>query len=221
MHHIDLADLSGRADGHLHLYLAERTCGSLLVLVSRAPDAEETEPLAAALTAEGWHVLDVRLAADGDVGAATILHALKDATARLLPPSAGRFPVILIADSAAVLPACIAVRQSHRQAEQPVIGGVAMVDGFENAGRQADDAVSKLAGIEDLAVLVAAYRGTGEGRRAGLSYHRHLQQSGRESHFIVLPREGPSPHDRLADPRDPFGREIRWLLGPVNSRTLS
>jgi hypothetical protein len=215
MQRIDLEPSSSHRGADSVLYLADRPSKRLLAwidtdVVGNVPGITK---LAHELTDEGWNVLHIRAAADA--GADAIAGAIAAATSRgdasLGPPH-----VVVIAEAASVTAACAAVRNSHRRSEGVAIAGLVTVDATPDS--TARD-WSSLAEITGLATLIATRRSSGAARHSGLVYHRHLQSLDRNTHFMVLTDDGRSVAERLADPGDAFGREVRWLLEPVNSRT--
>src|SRR5690606_38921812 len=106
----------------------------LLVVQADAQNTDEVATFANALTADGWNVLHIVAAnptADADAAATMILDSLKRVTSEMKAAPTTSLEIVAIADGAAALPACMTVLQSHRHATLPAIGGIAMIDAFE------------------------------------------------------------------------------------------
>jgi hypothetical protein len=91
------------------------------------------------------------------------------------------------------------------------------VDAFADDG--VNEICQKLATLQNLASIWAVHREERALREATLKHHVDLQARGRETHFLVLPDRTRSLAQQLVDARDPLGREMRWLLDPVHSRS--
>jgi hypothetical protein len=159
------------------------------------------------LTAEGWNVLDVPLAPTSDVAAAAT--AIVDALARAAT-TLSRAPRVIVIAATDAVPAAIAAVLAL-----PAIAAVVTVDSPISDSETA----KSLAAIEGLITLTVASRQSWQARQHGLALHRHLQSRHRDSHFMVLAEDDRALSSRLADVCDPLGRELRWLLDPVNSRS--
>ena len=227
MRHIDLSSSDGNSYGKPGLYLTEPSSGRLLLVVqANTQDSTDVVMFADALTADGWNVLHIVAAnptADADAAATMILDTLKRATAEINADPKTPLQIVAIADGAAALPACMTVLQSHRHATLPAIGGIAMIDAFEQPATESpaprmSDIAAELAKLDGLATIVAARRSSTDTRRTGMSYHRQLQALGRETHYLVLAETDTPLLAQLADAQNAPGREIRWLLDPVHSR---
>lgn len=227
MRHIDLSPSDGNSCGKPGLYLTEPASDRLLLVVQAdAQNTDEVATFANALTADGWNVLHIVAAnptADADAAATMLLDTLKRATSEMKAAPTTSLQIVAIADGAAALPACMTVLQSHRHATLPAIGGIVMIDSFEQPATESpaprmSDIAAELARLDGLATIVAARRTSADTRRTGMSHHRQLQALGRETHYLVLAETDTPLLAQLADPQKALGREIRWLLDPVHSR---
>jgi hypothetical protein len=209
MQRIDLTESPEQDKGSAVPHQADHPAGPLLLCAVRtdADDFGPIDPLVEALTAEGWNVLDVPLAPIADVAAAAaqIVNALADATSTL----SGAPRVVIIAAADAV-PAALAVVLAL-----PAIAAIVTVD----TPMSDADMAKSLAAIEGLTTLTVASRQSSQARRHGLALHRRLQSLDRDTHFMVQAESDRALSHRLSDPRDPLGRELRWLIDPVNSRS--
>jgi hypothetical protein len=204
MQRIELKTLSG-SDAAGVLYTADHPANRLLLWIGGTGDIEK---LATALTAEDWNVLHVGTAPDANADA--IIGALA-AAASHGDTSTGPLRIVAVAEPASVPTACAAVLETHRRGNGTAIAGLVTID-------DVSDGAASLVDIADLTTLIVARRHATQARQSGLAWHRRLQAQGRDVHFMVL-EDGGSLMDQLTDPRDPLGREVRWLLDPVNSRT--
>jgi hypothetical protein len=205
MQRIELKALSGSEAAGV-LYAAHQPAKCLLLWIG-GPGAGAIETPTNTLTAEGWNVL---LAPNTDADG--IIAALAAAASHGAPSTSPR--IVAVAEAASASAACAAVLALHRRGEGMAIAGFVTVDAVPDI---ATDPWSSLADITGLATLIAARRPATQARQSGLAWHQHLQARGRDTHFMVL--EDNALTDQLADPRKAFGRELRWLLEPVNSRT--
>jgi hypothetical protein len=197
------------------LYRADRSSNTLLVWIDAdgEVDVAGIEKLARVLTDEGWNVLHVRTAPDANA------HTIVETIAAAVPHSnlsVGPPRIIAVAEASSVAAACTAVLDSHQRNVAPAISGLVAIDATPDGTA---DPWASLAGISGLTTFIAARLSAGEARLKGLAYHRQLQSLERNAHFMVLADGGRSVATQLADPRDAFSREVRWLLEPVNSRT--
>lgn len=225
MRHIDLSPSDKKPRGKSRLYLTEPPSRRLLLVVQAdAQNHRDVATFATALTAESWNVLHVALPrGDADAVATIILDTLARAASELTAVPIASLQIVAVAYGAVALPACIATLQSHRQMKQPMIGGIATIDAFEQSAaistaHRMPDIAAELAELDGLATLVAARRLSAETRRAGMSYHQQLQALGRETHYLVLAENDAPLLTQLADAHGALGREVRWLLDPVHSR---
>jgi len=164
-----------------------------------------------AYVAEGWNVLEIGCPA-ADTNALSI--GIIDAVARARSRSEGA--TLFIADRGMASPAGNAIVLGHKDRLLAGPCGLVTIDAFAEDGFPA--ICETLAGLDTLATIWAVHRGARSLRERTLRHHAKLQASGRETHFIVVPDPGKSLAQRLADSRDPLGRETRWLLDPVHSR---
>jgi hypothetical protein len=225
MRHIDISSPEN-ANAAAALYLAEPASHRLLlVMEAGTSNHDESATLAETMTLEGWNVLHlvVTKAVDAASVAAAINEALSRAAAQLTSTATKPLLIVAVADEAAALATCMAVLQSHRQADLPTIGGIVTVDAFASTSSAHDisNITTELMQLDALATVIAARRSSPAARNGGMSYHQLLQAKGRETHFVVLAENGSTLFQRLADARDSFGREVRWLLNPVHSRNVA
>jgi hypothetical protein len=204
--------LSGSSGTTGVLYPAERPDSRLLVWIGPHDGAEGSQP-ANSLTGEGWNVLHTGIAPGRD-DAATIAGIVGALTAAMSHVPKAR--IVAVADGTSVPAACAAVLETYRRDDVAAIGGLVVVDAVPD---MAAAVWASLSGLSTLTTLIAARQPSREARQSGLACHRQLQVLGRDTHFMVLAETGRSLAAQLADPRDVFGREVRWLLDPVNSRT--
>lgn len=165
-----------------------------------------------AYLAEGWNVLEIGcLATEGRTTSIDILGAVAEARAR----TAGTILFIADRGMASVVGQSIVFGDKDRR----IAGrrGFVTIDAFAEAGAAA--ICDALAQLENLATVWAVRRGERGLRDATLRHHAMLQEHGRETHFVVVADPAESFAQQLADPRDPLGRETRWLLAPVHSRS--
>jgi hypothetical protein len=225
MRHIDISSAE-HANAAATLYLAESASDRLLLVMEAGSSSHDgIATLAEAMTDEGWNVLHLAVTriANATAVAVTINDALSRATTQLASTSTRPLRIVAVADGAAALPACMAVLQSHRRENLPTIGGIVTVDAFAStpATNEISNIAAELAQLDTLVTVIATRRSSPAARRVGMSYHQLLQANGRETHFVVLAENGLTLFQQLADARDPFGREVRWLLDPVHSRNVA
>lgn len=226
MRHIDMSSPED-ANMAATFYLAESASDRLLLVIEAGPSSHDgVATLAETMTDEGWNVL--HLAVTESTNATAVAVAIKDAlsraTTQLASTSTRPLRIVAVADgAAAALSACLAVLQSHRQESLPAIGGIVTVDAFAStpATNEISNIAAELAQLDTLVTVIATRRSSPAARRGGMSYHQLLQANGRETHFVVLAENGLTLFQQLADARDPFGREVRWLLDPVHSRNVA
>jgi hypothetical protein len=162
---------------------------------------------------DGWNVLEIGCASPDDDGTpAGIVDAVRQSRSR----TEGA-PTIFIADKGTASAVCQAVLLAHEGGLLTGSTGLVTVDAFADDG--ANDICEELAALESLASIWAVHREEPALREKTLKHHVGLQVRGRETHFLVLPDKARSLAQQLADPRDPLGREMRWLLDPVHSRS--
>lgn len=222
MRHIDISSPEN-ANTAAALYLAEPASDRLLlVMEAGTSNHDESATLAETMILEGWNVLHLAVTKIGNPAsvATTINNALLRAATQLTSTATKPLRIVAVADEAAALATCMAVLQSHRQADLPTIGGIVTVDAFASTN-ELSTITTDLAQLHTLVTVIAARRSSSEARRSGMSYHRLLQAKGRETHFVVLAESGSTLFQQLADARDPFCREVRWLLDPVHSRNVA
>lgn len=223
MRHIDISSAE-HANAAATLYLTESASDRLLLVMDAGPSShDDVAMLAETMTDEGWNVL--HLAVTESTSATAVAVAINDALSRATTQLASTRPlrIVAVADGAAALPACLAVLQSHRKESLPAIGGIVTVDAFAStpATNEISNIAAELAQLDTLVTVIATRRSSPAARRGGMSYHQLLQANGRETHFVVLAENGLTLFKQLADARDPFGREVRWLLDPVHSRNVA
>jgi hypothetical protein len=210
MQRIELKGTSG-SEAIGVLYAAERPTNRLLLQVGQ-DGAGGIEKFANTLTDEGWNVLLVGTApgANADVIVGALVAAISHGGASIGPPR-----IVALADAVSVPTACATVLETHRRGDGAAISGLVVVDAVPDGTAHPWASLAEIAG---LTTLIVARRSAKQARQSGLAWHRQLQTLDRDTHFMVL-ESGDSWAERLADPRDGFGREMRWLLEPVNSRT--
>lgn len=191
----------------------DRASDRLLVWVWKPESEAGGAALIDAYVSDGWNVLEIGCASSDDsVTAAGIVDAVKQSGS----PADGA-PTVFIADRGTAFATCQAVLLAHRGGLLRGPSGLVTVDAF------ADDGVAAicegLAALENLASIWAVHREERGLREKTFRHHASLQARERETHFVVLPDKAKSLARQLADPRDPLGRETRWLLDPVNSRS--
>ncbi|HEX2366344.1 MAG TPA: hypothetical protein VHJ00_15130 [Bradyrhizobium sp.] len=191
----------------------ERASDRLLVWLWKPGSEAGGAAFIDAYVSEGWNVLEVGCASPDSEGTpAGIVDAVGQSRSR-----ADGAPAIFIADQGTASAVCRAVLLAHRSGLLTGPSGLVTVDAF------ADDAVKaiceELAGLENLATIWAVHREERTLREPSFRHHMMLQVRGRETHFLVLPDKTRSLVQQLADSRDPLGREMRWLLDPVHSRS--
>jgi hypothetical protein len=166
-----------------------------------------------AYVSEGWNVLEMGCAAPGhDDIAAGIIDAVKQSLSH--PDAAG---TMFIADRGMASAMCKAVVLAHRVHLIAGPCGLLTIDAFAEDGVPA--MAEELAGLENLATIWAVQREHRKLREQTFKHHAVLQACGRETHFLVLPDSSRSLAEQLADSHNPLGRETRWLLDPVHSRS--
>jgi hypothetical protein len=158
-------------------------------------------------------VLEVGCASpDHDGTPAGIVDAVRQSRSR-----ADGAPTLFIADQGTASALGRTILLAHRSGSLTGPSGLVTVDAF------ADDHVravcDELAGVENLATIWAVHREERALREPTFRHHMMLQARGRETHFLVLSDKARSLAQQLADARDPLGREMRWLLDPVHSRS--
>ena len=188
----------------------ERSSDRLLVWAWRKGSETGGAAFIEACVSEGWNVLETGCnIAVNETTAADIADAVKQCAT----PGGTLF----IADRDLAPAVCRAVLDICRSGSIAGAVGLITVDAF------ADDALQPvadaLAEFDVVATIWAARRNNADVRRKTLAHHTGLQARNRETHFVVLPDEARSLVQHLADPRDPLGREMRWLLDPVHSRS--
>ena len=223
MRHIDISSAE-HANAAATLYLAESASDRLLLVMEAGPSSHDgIATLAETMTDEGWNLLHLAVTESTSATAVAINDALSRATTQLTSTSTRPLRIVAVAAGAAALPACMAVLRSHRQESLPAIGGIVTVDAFAStpATNEISNIAAELAQLDTLVTVIATRRSSPAVRRGGMSYHQLLQANGRETHFVVLAENGLTLFQQLADARDPFGREVRWLLDPVHSRNVA
>ena len=223
MRHIDMSSPQD-ANMAATFYLAESASDRLLLVMEAGSSSHDgIATLAETMTDEGWNVLHLAVTkiAGATAVATAINHTLSRATTQLATTRPLR--IVAVADGAIILPACLAVLQSHRQKYLPTIGGIVTVDAFAStpATNEISNIAAELAQLDTLVTVSATRRSSPAARRGGLSYHQLLQANGRETHFVVLAENGLTLFQQVADTRHPLGREVRWLLDPVHSRNVA
>jgi hypothetical protein len=158
-------------------------------------------------------VLEIGCASPGDDGTpAGIVDALRQSRTH-----SDRAPTIFIADRGTASDVCQAILLAHDGGLLTGPSGLVTVDAFADDG--VDEICEELAALENLAAIWAVHREERALREKTLKHHVNLQAQGRETHFLVLADKARSLAQQLTDSRDPLGREMRWLLDPVNSRS--
>lgn len=194
------------------LVCPERASDRLLVWIWKPGSEAGGAAFIDAYLAEGWNVLEIGcLASDGRTTSTDILGAVAESRAR-----AGG-AVLFIADrgTASAVGQSIVLGDKNRLISGRC--GFVTIDAFTEAGAPA--ICDTLAQLENLATIWAVRRAEPSAREATLRHHAVLQTRGRETHFLVVPDPAKSLAQQLADSRDPLGRETRWLLAPVHSRS--
>src|SRR5260221_7575014 len=165
-----------------------------------------------AYVAEGWNGLEIGCPAF-DASATAI--AIIDAVAKSRSRSEGA--TLFVADRGTASSVGNAVLLGHK--DRLIAGpcGLITIDAFAEDGFSA--ICETLGELEKLATIWAVHRGERALREQTLRHHMMLQARGRETHFMVAPDPAKSLAHQLADSRDPLGRETRWLLDPVHSRS--
>ena len=187
----------------------DRSSDRLLAWASRTGEEPGGAALIDAYTAEGWNVLQAECgAADSDSTAADIADAVRQCAGSARIVFAAE-PDLALAISKAALVFCA----SNSTAAVGLVTTDALAD--EALPPIAD----RMAKLDRLATVWAVRRGNGEVRRKTLALHGKLQGLDRETHFVVLPEPTRPLVQHLADAQDPLGRETRWLLDPVHSRS--
>jgi hypothetical protein len=165
-----------------------------------------------AYVAEGWNVLEIGCpAADASVASIGIIDAVAKSRSRSEGAS------LFIADRGTASSVGQAIVLGDRDLLIAGPCGLVTIDAFAE-----DDFAAicePLAGLENLATIWAVHRSEQSLREQTLKHHTMLQASGRDTHFMVVPDPAKSLAQKLADSRDPLGRETRWLLDPVHSRS--
>lgn len=162
---------------------------------------------------EGWNVLAVGVAAaSDDLAVPIVVDAVKQAYSLQRCAS-----TMFIADHGQASAVCRAIIRAHQDDLLKGPCGLVTIDAF------ADSAVptlgKELAALENLATIWAVRRSDAALRKKTLAHHTALQTQGRETHFLVLADAARSLSEQLTDVRSPLGRETRWLLEPVHSRS--
>jgi hypothetical protein len=166
-----------------------------------------------AYVSEGWNVLEIGCAAPGEHGApAGIVDALRQSRSH-----SDRAQTIFIADRGTASAVCQAILLAYGSGLLTGPSGLVTVDAFADDG--VNEICEELAALEHLASIWAIHREQRALREKTLKHHINLQAQGRETHFLVLADKARSLAQQLTDARDPLGREMRWLLDPVNSRS--
>ena len=190
----------------------ERASDRLLVWVWKAGSEAGGAAFIDAYVSEGWNVLEIGCpAADKGGTAAGIVDAIKQSQTRADGPK------ILIADRGMAPAVCKAVLLALRDGSMAGRCGLVTTNAFADDGVEAFS--GEFAGAENLATIWAVHRRERTLRQQTLKHHMMLQAHGRETHFLVLSDPARSLAQQLADSRDPLGRETRWLLDPVHSRS--
>jgi hypothetical protein len=188
----------------------ERSSDRLLVWGWHKGDETGGAALIGACVAEGWNVLETACnVADKETTAADIADAVKQC-----PVFGG---TLFIADQDLAQSVCRAVLDLCRSGSIAGAVGLVTLDAFADEALQ--PLADALAEFEVLATIWAARRNNADVRRKTLAHHTALQARNRETHFVALPDDALTLAQHLADPRDPVGREMRWLLDPVHSRS--
>jgi hypothetical protein len=191
----------------------ERASDRLLVWLWKPGSEAGGAAFIDAYVSEGWNVLEIGCASPDDDGTpAGIVDAVRQSRSR-----ADGAPTIFVADHGTASAVCQGVLLAHRSGLLTGPIGLVTVDAF--AGNDIKAICDELAGLEDLAAIWAVHREEHALREPTFRHHMMLQARGRETHFLVLPDKTRSLAQQLADPRDPLGREMRWLLDPVHSRS--
>ena len=190
----------------------ERASHRLLVWVWKAGSEAGGAAFIDAYVAEGWNVLEIGCPAS-DASATSI--GIIDAVAKSRSRSEGA--TLFIADRGTASAVGQAIVLGDRDLLIAGACGLVTIDAFAEDGFAAVG--ETLAGLENLATMWAVHRSERSLREQTLRHHAMLQASGRETHFIVVADPAKSLAQQLADSRDPLGRETRWLLDPVHSRS--
>jgi len=190
----------------------ERASDRLLVWVWKPGAEAGGAAFIDAYVAEGWNVLEIGCPAS-DVSATSI--GIIDAVAKSRSRSEGA--TLFIADRGTASAVGQAIVLGDRDLLIAGSCGLVTIDAF------AEDEFAAigetLSGLENLATIWAVHRGESTLREQTFRHHMMLQARGRETHFMIVPGPAKSLAQQLADSRDPLGREARWLLDPVHSRS--
>jgi hypothetical protein len=137
----------------------------------------------------------------------------------ILPPKTGCIAFVASGESLRItdLAGLQVVVLAHRSDLLKSRCGLVTIDAF--AGNGISALCDELAELRNLATIWAVHRTDRALRERTLRHHTTLQKLGRETHFMALPDPARSLAEQLTDSRDPLGRETRWLLDPVHSRT--
>ena len=191
----------------------ERASDRLLVWLWKPGSEAGGAAFIDAYVSEGWNVLEVGCASPDSEGTpAGIVDAVGQSRSR-----ADGAPTIFIADQGTASALGRTVLLAHRSGSLTGPSGLVTVDAF--ADDDAKTTCEEIAGLENLATIWAVHREERALRELTIRHHMMLQARGRETHFLVLPDKTRSLAQKLADPHDPLGREMRWLLDPVHSRS--
>jgi hypothetical protein len=191
----------------------ERATDRLLVWAWRHGTESGGAAFIDAYVSEGWNVLEAGSArADVDAAAFGLVEAIKQARSHI-----GSAATVFVADDGMAPAVCRAVVLAHRSDLLKSRCGLVTIDAF--AGNGISALCDELAELRNLATIWAVHRTDRVLRERTLRHHTTLQKLGRETHFMALPDPARSLAEQLTDSRDPLGRETRWLLDPVHSRT--
>lgn len=186
---------------------APRDFGSRILVLLQDGDAVDSAHALAALKREGWSVLSFSQTADSDNAAAELLALVQ---AGLDKAGSSPSPVFVCGCGTAAL-AIRTLTLWHRRGVLPRACGLVTIDA-------ADLSLEPLAEIETLAWMIAANREAAAARHTGFACHHALQARDRDSRFIVM-NAARTLADEITDATGQFGRELRWLLYPVHSRS--
>jgi len=191
----------------------ERATNRLLVRVWKPGSEAGGAAFIDAYVSEGWNVLDIGCpASDNDETAAGIIDAAAKSGA-----GAEKAATVFIADRGTASAVGQAIVLGHRDRLIAGACGLVTIDAFAENGFPPIG--EKLAKLESLATIWAVQREKRELRQQTMAHHVMLQAQRRETRFLAIQDASRSLAQQLADSRDPLGRETRWLLDPVHSRS--
>jgi hypothetical protein len=191
----------------------ERVSDRLLVWVWRPGGEAGGAAFIDAYVSEGWNVLEIGCPASDNGRTAA---AIVDAAAKSRTRGDG-VATIFIADRGTATAVAQAIILGHR--DRLIAGRCGLVTTDAFAEDEFPAVCGELAEIENLATIWAVDRGERKLRQQTFKHHAMLQERRRETHFLVLPDPARSLAQQLIDSRNPLGREARWLLDPVHSRS--